>query len=345
MSGVLVTGCCGFLGSHLCEQLQKDGHDVTGCDSLIGGDHGNMPQSMHQRWDEADCCDLDHMKVMMHDVDVVFHTAASPHEGLSVFSPVVVNYNTYMSTVTVATAAVAAGVKRFVFLSSMARYGSGWSKTHHDLAFFPFVEGMQPHPVDPYGIAKVAAEDFLRVMGKAHGMEVVICVPHNVYGEKQRYFDPYRNVAAIFINRMLQGKQPIIYGDGKQQRVFSHVDDCIGPLVKMGFQDGLDGEVINIGPDDDPVTVLFLAKQIAWMLDFKIDPIFMPDRPCEVKNAWPSSLKARELLGYEPRVPLGEGLDRLIAWIKKKGPRPFEYTLPIEIVNEKTPKTWSERLM
>jgi len=178
-----------------------------------------------------------------------------------------------------------------------------------------------------------------------HGMEYVIAVPHNIIGPRQKYDDPYRNVASIMINRMLQGKQPIIYGDGEQQRSFSFVHDCVDPLLEMGTQKGLSREIINIGPDDEVTTINELARILAELLSFDLHPIYVPDRPQEVRSALCSADKARRLLGYETKVSLREGLSSMVQWIREHGPKPFEYHLPIEIDSPLVPKTWRDRLL
>jgi UDP-glucose 4-epimerase len=217
----------------------------------------------------------------------------------------------------------------------MARYGTGR---------VPFQEDQPPRPQDPYGIAKYAAELLISNVCETHGVEYVIAVPHNIIGPRQKYDDPYRNVASIMINRMLQGKQPIIYGDGLQKRCFSFVQDCVEPLVKMGCLPGISGQVINIGPDDEFITIRQLAEIIAELLDFELMPIFVPERPREVKYATCSAEKARHLLGYQPRVTLREGLSSMVEWIRAKGTKPFQYHLPIEIHSELVPETWKNRL-
>ena len=333
MARVLVSGVAGFLGSHLAEALLRLGHDVCGIDSLLGGEMGNVPAGV-RFWDQ-DCCYFD--LEIIRGVDIVYHLAAAPHEGLSVFSPHVVTRNTYLSTVAMATAAINAGVKRSVFTSSMARYGY-----HHAL---PFNEKTPCRPVDPYGIAKVAAEDVLRLLGHEHGMEVVVAVPHNIVGVRQKYDDPFRNVASIFMNLMLQGRQPYIYGDGKQKRCFSAVSDCIPPLIEMGFKPGLDGQVFNIGPDDSPITILTLAQVIADLCGAECNPVFLAPRPCEVHAAWPSAQKARDVLGYETKAKLEDVLNDMINDIRRRGTRPFSYHLPLEIQSKRAPRTWRERLL
>jgi UDP-glucose 4-epimerase len=175
-------------------------------------------------------------------------------------------------------------------------------------------------------------------------MEYVIAVPHNIIGPRQKYDDPFRNVASIMVNLMLQGRQPIIYGDGEQKRGFSFVDDVVAPLRRMSTDSVPVGEVINIGPDDQFITINELAVIIARLLDFKLTPVYMPGRPQEVKYATCSADKARKLLDYKTTVPLEDGLMQMIEYIRARGTKPFLYHLDLEIVSDKTPRTWKDRL-
>lgn len=331
---IFITGIAGFLGSHIAEALIKKGHTVSGCDNLIGGYEDNIPEGAQYHY--ADCGDFEKMKELLRNIDIVYHTACTAYEGLSVFSPSLVCQNTAQIAVTVASAAISNNVKRFVHCSSMARYGTQEK--------IPFTEDLEPKPQDPYGISKLSAEKHLKNLAEIHNMELVIAVPHNIIGPRQKYDDPYRNVASIMINLMLQGRQPIIYGDGEQKRCFSFVQDDIDCLLKLGFQDNVVGEIINIGPDEEFVTINELAKIIAKLLDFDLNPTYMPGRPQEVKLATCSADKARRLLGYETKYTLEQGLQEMIDYIKKRGAKPFKYHLDLEIINEKTPETWKKKL-
>jgi UDP-glucose 4-epimerase len=331
---VFISGVAGFLGSHLADAWTRAGHDVVGCDNMIGGDLQNLPEGI--QFEQADCCDVDAMKRLLTGVDLVYHCAAIATEGLSVFSPALIAKHVYENTAALLAAAASRGVKRFVYCSSMARYGAGDP---------PFTEDQQPVPEDPYGIAKYAGELLVANVCQTHGMEYVIAVPHNIIGPRQKYDDPYRNVASIMINRMLQGKQPMIYGDGGQTRCFSFVQDCVDPLIKMGTQPGLSGEVINIGPDEEAVTINQLAQVLASLLSFDLDPIYVPMRPKEVRDARCVADKARRLLNYSTKVSLEDGLRSMVDWIREHGPKPFEYHLPIEIESPLLPKTWRDRLI
>lgn len=331
---VFITGVAGFLGSHIADAFLARGDDVIGVDNLIGGDVENVPERV--RWTPADCNERDVLERAMKGCDVVMHCAATAHEGLSVFSPFENAKHGYSASASVFSAAASVGVKRVVFTSSMARYGKGEKPP-------PFHEGMIPYPEDPYGIGKVAAEHLLANLAETHGFEHVIAVPHNIVGERQRFHDPYRNAISIFANMMLQGRQPTIYGDGSQTRSFSYVGDCVAPLVAMATEPHVVGETINIGPDREVVSVLEAARIVARVLGKPFDPHFVPPRPREVREAHCSADKAREVLGYSPRVGLEEAIERTVAWVKAKGPKPFDYHLDLEIVNDKVPETWAKR--
>lgn len=329
-----VSGVAGFLGSHLAERLLDDGHTVVGIDNLLGGYLDNVPEGVD--FHNVDQSNREALLPLLEGVDVVYNCAATAYEGLSVFSPHIVTQNVYGISVSLASAAVSTNVKRFVQCSSMARYGTQ--------EVIPFTEDMVPMPQDPYGIAKYAAELTVANLSEVHGMEYVVAVPHNIIGPRQKYDDPYRNVASIMINLMLQGRQPVIYGDGLQKRCFSFVGDVVEPLVILGESKDVVGEIINIGPDEGTVTIKQLAEEIADILQFDLDPIYMPGRPQEVKFATCSAEKARKLLNYKTTTTLRNGLISIIEYIKDRGVLPFEYHIPLEIDNQLTPATWKKRL-
>ena len=326
---IFVTGVAGFLGSHLSEKLVNLGHNVIGIDNMLGGYEDNVPKNIE--FHNFDCCDLNKMNKVMKDVEVVYHCAATAHEGLSVFSPVEITKNNYLASVAVFTAAVKNKVKRIIFCSSMARYGDQQT---------PFTEDMKPKPVDPYAISKVAAENVLINLCELNNIEWVIAVPHNIIGPRQKYDDPYRNVVSIMINRMLQNKAPIIYGDGKQKRCFSYIDDCLSCLIPMLDQKNLNKQIINIGPDEEFVTINQIAEICSNITGINMKPIYKKDRPREVKHATCSADKARDLLNYKTNISLKEGINKTYEYIKRRGVKPFNYHINLEIKNELTPETW-----
>ena len=329
---ILVTGVAGFLGSHLAEKLAKMNHKVVGVDNMIGGYKDNIPKNIN--FFKFDCCDLKKMNKIMKNVDVVYHCAATAHEGLSVFAPFEISKNNFLASVSVFTAAVAQKIKRIIFCSSMARYGD--QRT-------PFTENMNPKPIDPYAISKVAAENVLINLCELNKIDWVIAVPHNIIGPRQKYDDPFRNVVSIMINRMLQKKAAIIYGDGEQKRCFSYIDDCINCLIPMLDQKNLNKQIINIGPDEEFVTINKIAEICSNVTGSNLKPIYKKDRPREVKHASCSADKARKLLNYETKTDLQTGILKTFNYIKKRGPKPFDYHINLEIKNELTPDTWLKR--
>ncbi len=331
---IFITGIAGFLGSNLAEYYLKKNFKVSGCDNLVGGDLDNIDKNKVNFF-KAECEDFEKMKKILKGVDILCHAAAYAHEGLSSFSPVLISSNNVTGSTSVFTAAIINKVKRIVYCSSMARYGN---------IKIPFKEDDELKPVDPYGISKVAAENILKVLSKTHNIEYNIAVPHNIIGPKQKYDDPYRNVVSIMINLMLQKRSPIIYGDGNQKRTFSDIEDCIYCLDKLLTDIKIVSQVVNIGPDEEFITINELYHLLSNKLKFNLDPKYLDDRPNEVKEATCSADKARKVLGYKTKVSLDESLDKMINYISKKGPKDFQYNYPLEINNEKTPLAWKERL-
>jgi UDP-glucose 4-epimerase len=331
---IFITGIAGFLGSNLAEYYLKKNYKVSGCDNLVGGSLDNIDQNKINFF-KANCEDFEMMKKITKDVDILCHAAAYAHEGLSSFSPVLISNNNVTGSVSVFTAAIVNKVKRIVYCSSMARYGN---------IKIPFKEEDELKPVDPYGVSKVAAENILKILSKTHGVEYNIAVPHNIIGPNQKYDDPFRNVVSIMINLMLQKKRPIIYGDGNQKRTFSDIDDCIYCLDKLLTDPQIVSQTVNIGPDEEYISINQLYYLLSNKLKFNLEPKYLEDRPNEVKEATCSADKARKVLGYKTSVSLDESLNKIINYIKEKGPKEFQYNYPLEINNEKTPTAWKEKL-
>jgi UDP-glucose 4-epimerase len=331
---VFISGIAGFLGSHLADRMLAAGHHVVGCDSLLGGELINVPPDAE--FYQYDCRDFNAMSKITRNCELVYHCAATAYEGLSVFSPAMIMDNIVTGSISVFSAAIGNGARRIVFCSSMARYGANQ---------VPFEEHYQPRPQDPYGIAKVTAEQALANLAEVHGVEYAIAIPHNIIGARQKFDDPYRNVASIMANLMLQDRSPFIYGDGEQMRCFSHVEDCLSCLLALGLGDGGLCQIVNIGPDEEFVSINQLFQRLKEIVGFRAQAVYLNDRPQEVKHAYCSSTKARDLLGYRTTHPLEDGLRDIVDHIRQVGPRKFRYHLDIEIRNHRTPRTWLERLM
>jgi UDP-glucose 4-epimerase len=331
---VYITGIAGLLGSNLAKHiLQNTNWKVGGCDCLIGGYEDNVPPIT---WDYIDILDNKKLALAMKGYDIVVHAAALPYEGVSVNSPYLIGQNIYSGTLSVASAAIANNLKLMINLSSMARYG--------DIGP-PFKETDVPSPVDPYGRAKYDAEKAINLLSEIHGLKVYTVVPHNVVGSGQVYTDPFRNVAAIFANRYLLGKDVFIYGDGLQKRSFSHAEDCSKAIISLIMADYPSKEVFNIGPDGNEITITELANLVAECCEVKPAITYLPARPREVKHSWVSVEKAKTLLGYQPNASVKQIVQELVDFIKERGPAEFKYHLDLEIIREDTPKTWTEKLI
>ena len=330
---LFITGVAGFLGSHLANYYLSKGFKVSGNDNLIGGYRDNVDRRVN--FHNFDCEDFFRMDKVLKKVDILIHAAAFAHEGLSVFSPHLISKNIVSGSTSVFSAAANNKIKRIIFCSSMARYG----KLNP-----PFKETDNPNPVDPYGISKLAAEKILINICETHNIEYNIAVPHNIIGDKQRYNDPFRNVASIMINLMLQNKRPIIYGDGEQKRSFSDIEDCIFCIDKLVRNKNIKSELVNIGPDDNYISINELYKLISNKLKFNKEPIYYPDRPNEVKYANCSAEKSKKILGYKKNKNIDESIDDIIKYIKNRGTRDFKYDYNLEILNDKTPATWRKKI-
>jgi len=331
---VFITGIAGLVGSNLAKYLINKGYKVSGIDNGIGGIDDNVPAGI--TYYQEDILNTSFLKEAMKDSEIVFHAAALPYEGLSVFSPTITATSIVSGTLSTAIAAIHNNVRLFINCSSMARYGNQVP---------PFTEDMPTKPVDPYGLAKVQAEQHLSLLSQIHGLNYVTVVPHNVIGIGQRYFDPFRNVAGIMINRILQDKPVIIYGTGEQKRSFSNVLDCVMAIERIIQSDrNICGEVYNIGPDHNEITIKQLAEKIAYYADKELILEYYPDRPTEVKYAYCSSDKVKKEFNYSANITVDKTLQQMIEWIRPRV-KEFEYHLPIELINEKTPKTWTQKLI
>lgn len=341
MKTVIITGSAGLIGSHLCYKFIKLGFNVVGIDNLIGGYSSNMPKQ-DKNFSFYNLNILDVQKIIgifkFYKPELVIHCAALAHEGLSVFSPKTIVENIYAGTASIASAACATNVATFINTSSMARYGEGYP---------PFEESHKPNPIDPYGLAKIHAEEHLKLMSDIYGIKIITMVPHNVCGPHQCYSDPFRNVMSIFANQLKRNKPIYVYGDGNQKRSFSHVEDCVDAYVTAyRYRDSIDsGEVFNIGPDDGTeITITELAHSVSRYFNVEPDIKHLPDRPREVKHAWVSTAKAKNVLNYVTKYSTEDVIRDTTTWMKAQPDREFNYHIDLEIINERTPRTWTDRL-
>lgn len=319
------------MGSHLVDLLIAEGHDVVTVDNLSGGFRRNInPKAKFIRGDLQDkkICDR-----AVKEIDIIYHLAAHAAEGQSIFCPVYNAKANYIGFLQLIQSAINAGVKTFVHTSSMSVYGRQ--------SELPIGEDQPLRPKDPYGIVKAAIEGVLHTYQEVFGLNTVIIRPHNVYGERQNLADPYRNVIGIFMNRILHDRPPIIYGDGLQSRAFTYIDDCTPYIAKAAFTKEAYGEAINIG-NEKPITIKELVDLLLKIMDSKLEPIYAPERPLDVKHAYCSSEKAKRTLGYKTATPIEEGLARMARWARSLGPQHFKYWKRLEI-SRNAPEVWTEK--
>ncbi len=340
---ILVTGSAGFMGSHLVDYLLDKGFKVYGVDDLSGGYLRNVNKKSH--FTKLDLRDKNKVKNYIDKIkpDLIYHLAADATEGRSQFTPLGCTERNYLAYLNLLTPAIRNGMKKMVLTSSMAVYGAQKP---------PFHESLNRKPEDLYAISKTAMEEATEVLSDVHNFEYTIVRPHNVYGERQNIGDPYRNVAGIFINRLLAGKPFYVYGDGKQKRSFSYIKDCTEPLAKAGLLKNTNKEIINLGPGPETaVTINKLANVVLkeffdsnkTINDMK--PKRLPSRPREVKNAFSSCSKAKKLLGFKDKTSLGKGIRSMIKWARKMGHQKPKYLDEIELPTKNMPKTWKKKLI
>ena len=330
-SRILVTGGAGFMGSWLGDELLKRGNEVIVADNLLGGKEENVNRGC--KFVKADLREKEQVEAIVRDgIDVIFHLAAYAAEGQSVFSPIAINEINIAPMNNLLVSAVNNGIKRFVFTSSMAVYGDQRP---------PFSEKLPRRPEDPYGAAKAYCENVLEIFSRVYGLEYVIVRPHNVYGPKQNIADPYRNVLGIWLNQIMRGRNPLVYGDGKQKRAFSYIEDVTPALANAGFYAKAEGQIINLG-GADAITINEACRLIIELTGTTLKPKHVAARPNEIKYAYCTTEKSKKLLDYKTRHTLRDGLQKMIAWGHNVGKQEPTYTLPLEITKN-APKVWVDR--
>jgi UDP-glucose 4-epimerase len=302
---VLITGVAGFLGSRLADWIIEHIPDaeVIGIDNLSGGYKENLHDLVE--FFPVDILDEKVSEVFStYRPDYVFHFAAFAAEGLSPFVRSYNYRNNLEATSKIVTECIKNDVTRLIFSSTMGVYGDNPT---------PFYESDQPNPIDPYGIAKSACELDIRVAGEHHGLDWCIIRPHNVYGVKQNIWDRYRNVLGIWMHQHINGLPMTIYGDGEQTRAFSYIDDCLEPLWKSSQESTCSKQIINLGGTKhysmNEAHEIIREVMGGGTLSYK-------EKRYEVKNAYSSYQKSIDLLGYNDKTSLIDGLTTMWNWVK-----------------------------
>lgn len=302
----LVTGGAGFIGSNIVRRLVDDGVKVRVLDNLETGCIDNI-SDLYVDFIEGDICDVGDCWKACEDVDVVLHQAALPSVPRSMKHPNDTYHNCVTGTFNMLRMALAAGVKRFVYAASSSAYG--------DALFIPSAERQKPAPISPYAAAKLCGEYWTSVYCSAFELDTISLRYFNVYGPRQNPHSQYANVVPAFITALLNGEQPVIYGDGSQRRDYTYVENVVNANILAGMKPGvLSGEVVNIGSNND-VTVTSLLAFIQKILGTNVAPRYAPERKGDVQRTCADITLANEHLGYNPDIDIFEGLEKTIDWI------------------------------
>jgi len=350
----VVTGGAGLIGMHLINYLIDQGHDVISIDNYCNSTPEVInPKALAVKLDLLTDTEQLNELFITHKPEIVYHTACHPYEGLSQFIPCDVSANTYQITLNTLVASIKCkSMKRFVFFSSMARYGSGfYDPDIKQKRGPPFEEWFTPHPEDVYAVAKVAAEQVVQIMCDMHNIEWTVLIPHNVYGEASlmTLTDPYRGFIYIWINNILRNKPFYIYGDGEQERAPSYVGDSIIAIAKAGLDEGHHRHYYNIGART-PYSLNECAEVLRQVFTeitgvTPPPPVHVEGRPLEVKIAHCSTEKSEQQLGYTDTTSLKEGMSRVVRWAMSLAPNGAEPRyLPKYELTEKMPEAWRNRL-
>ena len=304
MAKILITGGAGFIGSNLAEKLNEQGQEVVVLDNLATGRLSNLKKIENQiEFIQGDICDRDFLRENFQGIDFVFHLAALPGVFFSVKNPEQCNKANIDGTLNVLLAARDNKVKRVIFASSSSVYGGAFAINQED---------QKPQPLSPYATSKITGEYYARNFYDLFGLETVCLRFFNVFGPHQNPSSEYAAVIPLFIKLALEGKQPIIFGDGEQSRDFTFVENVVDGMILAMNSPKAAGEVFNLACGDN-ITVNRLAETIGQILRKKITPVYQDARPGDIYRSQANVDKIKTILGFTPKVNFEDGLAKTIA--------------------------------
>lgn len=308
-SKVLVTGGAGFIGSNLADELIKQGAKVVILDSFISGFRENLEEIQGDfEFIEGDLNDDDKLSKAIEGVEIIFHQAALPSVPRSIDNPVETHQACVNGTFNLLLKAKENNVKRVIYAASSSAYG--------DQQTLPKVETMAPEPLSPYAAAKLMGEYYCNVFANVYGLETLCLRYFNVFGPRQNPSSQYSGVISRFVDALMTGKTPIIYGDGETTRDFTYIANVVDANIKAAQTSKGIGQVMNVA-NSERVSLnelLEVLKKITGKEDVSAE--YQTERKGDVKHSQASNQRAIEWLGYEKLVGLEEGLIKTIDWWK-----------------------------
>jgi UDP-glucose 4-epimerase len=307
---VLVTGGAGFIGSHLAAALVRRGHRVRVLDNFHSGKRENLRAvAADVEVVEGDCVDADTARRAVKDMDAVLHEAAIPSVVRSVADPALSHRANATATLSMLLAARDARVRRFVYAGSSSVYGDQPGRRKR--------EDMTPRPLSPYAVGKLTGEHYARIFAGLYGMETVTLRYFNVFGPHQDAGSPYSGVMGLFVTALLEGRAPVVYGDGRQSRDFTYIDNVVDANLRALDARGLRGQAVNVATGR-AVTLNALLLTLSRLMGRPKKARRAPARAGDVRHSLADISLARRLLGYRPRVDLRTGLERTVDWYRSQ---------------------------
>jgi nucleoside-diphosphate-sugar epimerase len=312
----LVTGGAGFVGSHLVRRLLDLGAEVSVLDNLSTGRRSNLHEVADDiRFVEGDVASLEDVREVVRGCDAVFHQAALPSVPRSIADPIASHEANATGTLNVLVAARDADVRRVVVASSSSVYGS--------VPGLPKHESMPALPISPYAVSKLAAESYTRSWHELYGLETVALRYFNVFGPRQDPTSAYAGVVPRFISAYDAGEPPVIFGDGKQSRDFTYIDNVVDANLGALRSPTAPGRVYNVACGER-ITLNRLAKELGRIMGARIEPVHAAPRAGDVRHSLADVTAAQTDLGYQPRVSLTDGLRATVEAFTLEPSRPVE---------------------
>lgn len=310
LSGIaLVTGGAGFIGSHIASALANDGARVRVLDDLSTGHRENIDEiGGDVDFIQGSVADEELLNKTLENVELVFHEAAIPSVPRSVEAPRQTHIASVDGTFSLLVAARDRGVRRVVYAASSSAYG--------DQPTLPKSEEMRPDPLSPYAVAKLVGEYYCRAFTRVYGLETVSLRYFNVFGPRQDPGSQYSGVVSRFISCLLSNERPVIYGDGEQSRDFTYIDNVVFANLNAASAKEASGKVINVANGQRITLNQLLAELKELTGKQEVTAEYLEPRVGDVRHSLADITMARELLGYESKVDLREGLQRTIDWWK-----------------------------